>query len=388
MEITIITPSFPYPKGGFLPGVEQYIKNLAIGLKKLNYNVKIVTTYWNGSNTYDNYEGIPILRVLDSKSLFGKIGSIFHLNYLTFGLNIIRRKNTKFFQNSDIIIIAVAIGFINFLKVKKFRLISIYHHFEVPKTFLDFLYLPFFHYLEKKQFKRQKIIITFSNSSKKDIIKNYKINEDKIKIIPHGIDINKFNPNKFSNKLRKKYGKYLVLYSGLMIKRKRVDILLKAISYVVKEIQDISFVLTGDGPLLNQFKNMAKDYGIEDYTHFLGFVSDDLLIKYFATSDLFVFPSELEGFGQVILEAMASGTPVICVNKPPMSEIIESGGLTFKLNDARDLAKKIVTLLKNKILLKELGAIAFKIAKEYDWNEITIKYNDLFRYLLEKPYNL
>ncbi len=116
MKISIVTLAFPYPRSGGLPGIENSVENLAISLKKLGHQVKIITSFWNGGKRKDNYKGIPILRILDSKALFGKAGSIFQLNHLSFGLNLIRKKNFKFFSDSDAIIMPLAIGFTKFFK--------------------------------------------------------------------------------------------------------------------------------------------------------------------------------------------------------------------------------------------------------------------------------
>ena len=90
----------------------------------------------------------------------------------------------------------------------------------------------------------------------------------------------------------------------------------------------------------------------------------------------------LEGFGQVILEAMASGTPVICTDKPPMSEVIEDGGLTFKKNDPLDLAEKIIYLIKNEKKLSIMGKKAENVAKKYDWNIILNEYLEKIKLLI------
>ena len=71
-----------------------------------------------------------------------------------------------------------------------------------------------------------------------------------------------------------------------------------------------------------------------------------------ASSRALIHTSYHESFAIVLVEAMASGTPVVCANKLPMSEIVGNGGFTFKLNDSNDLAEKIINLLKNDSLLK------------------------------------
>ena len=81
---------------------------------------------------------------------------------------------------------------------------------------------------------------------------------------------------------------------------------------------------------------------------------------------------------------MASGTPIICANKPPMSEIIETGGITFKLNDSMDLSKKIIYLLNNQKELAKLRDNALNVVKKYDWIKISKSYLDYINKVEEK----
>ena len=129
MRITIISPYFPYPKRGKFYGVERYTENLAISLKDLGNDVRIVTTYWNGGNRYDNYKGLRILRILDTGAIFKEFTILNAINYLTFGLNLLRKKNFKFYSNSDIILLNSPILFSRFFKIVKIPVIPIFHHF-------------------------------------------------------------------------------------------------------------------------------------------------------------------------------------------------------------------------------------------------------------------
>ncbi len=378
-KITIITLVFPYPKRGIMPGVENYVESFAIPLKNLGHDVRIITTYWNGKKKFDNYKGIPIIRLLDSKSLFGKLGSIFHLNNITFGLNLLLKRNFKLYQDSDVIIIPLAIGFTRFFKLRNIPIISCFLHYDRNVSLVNQFNLPFYHYLEKKQFNKHKHIITISNSSKKDIINFYGINKKYIRVLPIGVDTEKFNPSKAAVETRKKYGENILFCVGPFLKRKRIPILLGAMKDVIKEISDTHLILAGDGPYWNYCKELAFKLGISQYVTFLGFVETDDLSIYFASSDLFVFPSELEGFGQVILESMASGTPVICVNKLPMNKIIEDGGITFKVNNSKDLSLKILEILKNNDKLLELKNNTLNVAKKYDSYKVAEQYIDYFK---------
>ena len=386
-KITIITLVFPYPKRGIMPGVENYVESFAVPLKKLGYDVRIITTYWNGKNKFDNYKGIPITRLYDSKSLFGKLGSIFHLNNITFGLNLLLKRNLKLYQDSDVIIIPLAIGFTRFFKLKNLPIISCFLHYDRRVSLVNQFNLPIYHYLEKKQLKRHKNILTISNQSKKDIMRFYGIDKKDINVFPVGIDTEKFNPSNFSIKIREEYGENILLCVGPFLKRKRINILLKAMTKVINVIPEAHLILAGEGLLMKDLIKLSKSYGLKKNTTFLGFLNREILLKFYASCDIFVHPSEFEGFGQVLLEAIASGAPCICVNKEPMSKIIGNAGKTFIVNDHEDLAEKIIDLLIHREKLAELQKNGIKVLKKYnsiyiakDWSEYIKKTIKNYKY--------
>lgn len=129
MRITLISPYFPHPRRGKFYGVERYTENLALALKDLGNKVKIVTTYWNGGKRYEDYKGIQILRILDTGILFKEFGIVSALNYMTFGLNLLRKRNFKFYIDSDIILLNTPILFSRFFTIKNIPVIPIFHHF-------------------------------------------------------------------------------------------------------------------------------------------------------------------------------------------------------------------------------------------------------------------
>jgi len=129
MIITIASPYFPYPKRGQFFGTERYTENLALALKEKGHEVRIITTYWNGSKKFENYNGIKILRVQETRNLFRKRGEIFHLHFITFGLNLYRKKVFKFYSDSDVLILNFSMGLLTkFFKIKKIPIISVFHH--------------------------------------------------------------------------------------------------------------------------------------------------------------------------------------------------------------------------------------------------------------------
>ena len=388
LKITILSLVFPHPKRGIMPGVENYVESFAVPLKRLGYDVRIITTYWNGKNKFDNYKGIPIIRLLDSKSLFGKLGSIFHLNNITFGLNLLLKRNFKLYQDSDVIIIPLAIGFTRFFKLKNIPIISCFLHYDRNISLVNQFNLPFYHYLEKKQFNKHKNIITISDHSKKDIMRFYGIDKKDINVFPVGIDTEKFNPSNFSIKIKEEYGENILFCVGPFLKRKRIHILLKAMTKVINVIPEAHLILAGEGLLMKDLIKLSISYGLQKNTTFLGFVNREILLKFYASCDIFVHPSEFEGFGQVLLEAIASGTPCICANKEPMSEIIGNAGKTFKVNDHEDLAEKIIDLLIHREKLAELRKNAINTLKKYNLTNIAKDWSNYIKNTIKNYHSL
>lgn len=372
MKITIITPVFPHPKGGIFPGVERYLQELSLALKKLGVKLEIITSYWNGGKKYDIYKRIPITRIMDSKKLIGPIGSFARLNNITLGLNFLRKKIYKKFYDSNIVILAQPFAFTRFLKLKGVPVVSTAYHYQDPKGgIIERIELAAYHFLQKMQFKIHKRIVAISESTKSDLVSKYKLNQEDIKVIPVGVDSEKFNPRNFDPKIKERFGENIILTVGPILFRKKISVLVKAMPEILKNIPDARLIVLGEGPALGTLKKISKSLMIQNNISFLGFVQEEELLKYYASCNLFVFASELEGFGQVLLESMASGTPVICANKLPMSEIVGNGGVSFKVNSSTDLAKRIIDLLEDKEKRDSLRKIALDlIEQKYRWSVI------------------
>ena len=151
---------------------------------------------------------------------------------------------------------------------------------------------------------------------------------------------------------------------------------------VIKVIPDVKLILIGDGLLLGEYMRLSNSLGLQNNTTFLGFVETEDLLKFYASCDIFILPSELEGFGQVLLEAMASGTPCICANKDPMMEILGNAGETFKANDPEDLSFKIIELLKDRKKLANLKEKTIENIKKYNLTALSKQFRKYFKKFL------
>ncbi len=187
-----------------------------------------------------------------------------------------------------------------------------------------------------------------------------------VRLWPRGINSAKFSPKFRSEALRKKLKvgkKPLLLFVGRLVAEKDLGDLVEASLALRKKGYDFQLAFAGDGPYRETLeKNFPKD-------HFFGFISGKPLAELYASSDLFVFPSTTETFGNVVLEAFASGLPVVAVAQGGSADLVDHGknGYLGRPRDPKDLEKWMQKCLDSAALRKKLGKGALRTASEYDW---------------------
>jgi len=205
--------------------------------------------------------------------------------------------------------------------------------------------------------------VAVSERTKKEL-ERFGVREE-IEVIPNGIDFWDIQNVRASEEESD------VIFVGRLMKEKNVDVLIKAISLVKKEVPDIKCIIIGDGPERRRLENLANDFKINKNIKFTGFLEDyDEVISYEKSSKVFVLPSIREGFGIVALEANACGLPVVTVNHRMNAacDFISNGnGFTCKFSE-EDVAEKILTALDRR---KNMARKCIEKAKMYDWDKIS-----------------
>ncbi|RLF42750.1 MAG: glycosyltransferase family 1 protein, partial [Thermoplasmata archaeon] len=177
-------------------------------------------------------------------------------------------------------------------------------------------------------------------------------------VIPNGVDTYKFrNIDKRMARKQMSFGdEPFFLYVGRLVSKKGLFTLLLAFKSVLKEVPEAKLRFAGKGKLKTVLSSFAKALGIDENVEFLGYVQDNLLNPLFSSADIFVLPSAFgESFGIVILEAMASGTPVIGTKVGGIEEILSNGnGILVPPSDPSALADAMLSLLNDSDLQKKL----------------------------------
>jgi glycosyltransferase involved in cell wall biosynthesis len=186
-----------------------------------------------------------------------------------------------------------------------------------------------------------------------------------------GIDGELFHPNYDSEVIRKKYGiieKHILLYVGRIASEKDVMMLPEINKALPNKLKNNShWLVVGDGPMKGELEKQAPDN-----MTLTGFIEGPELANIYATADVFVFPSASETFGNVVLEAMACGTPVVGANAGGVRTIVEQGknGLLGEEKDVASFAEAVAYLLENNSIRNKMGEEAFQFGQSQHWDTI------------------
>ncbi|MCB4792729.1 MAG: glycosyltransferase family 4 protein [Elusimicrobia bacterium] len=199
-------------------------------------------------------------------------------------------------------------------------------------------------------------IMTISENTKNDIIKHFRVEPSKIKVIYIGINP-VFKPSlELAKEVREKIGKY-ILYVGALRPHKNVHTLVEAFNRLKKK-NEIShkLVLVGNGKkdYIVKIQKMIAAYSIENSVLMPEVLNQEELRKYYCGADVFVFPSLYEGFGLPPLEAMASGCPVITSNSSSMPEVVGDAGIMTDAQDIDRLSNAIYKVISDEGLRKKM----------------------------------
>lgn len=228
--------------------------------------------------------------------------------------------------------------------------------------------------LEAEAARNADIVVTVSYYSLKRIVELYHVDEAKIRVVPNGVDQEKFKPVVATEEFKQKHGlsnKQVVLFVGRLIPRKGLTYLIEAAKNVVKENVETVFVIVGNGPLKNQVVAQVNLLNLSRNFMFLGDVKDRDLPLVYGCADVFVLPSIQEGQGIALLEAEASAKPVVAFNVTGIREAVADGnsGFLIEKGNSRMLGKAILELLSNQPLRERMGASGREfVLRNFTWD--------------------
>ena len=228
--------------------------------------------------------------------------------------------------------------------------------------------------LEEETAKNATLIVTISKYSLEKIQKYYGIDMTKVRIVPNGVDKEKFKPLEDQAAVKRQFGlgnEPCVLFVGSLIPRKGLPFLIESAKIIVNENKQTKFIIVGEGPLRNQMLRKLETTNLASNFTFMGNVKEDMLPLIYNCADVFALPSIQEGQGIVLLEAQASAKPVVAFDIGGVNETLHNGetGLLVKRGSTEKLADAIMKLLSDKALREKMGANGRRfITENFTWD--------------------
>ena len=232
--------------------------------------------------------------------------------------------------------------------------------------------------------------IVLSAAMKSGFIRNHAIPPESIFVIPNGVDSSRYSPDNIAryrdeifNRLSLAPGGQVVLFLGGDWPRKGLAQAIEALSLLAGS--EATLLVVGFGNI-TAYRNLAKRYKIEERVIFTGPTREGW--KYYAASDVYLLPSLYEPFGLSVLEAMASGLPVLVSRDSGVAEVINDGVDGLLIQDPRDVPAISATLgglLRDANLRTRLGRQARRTALKYPWDRVALQMQEVYeRVLLQK----
>jgi phosphatidylinositol alpha-mannosyltransferase len=205
------------------------------------------------------------------------------------------------------------------------------------------------------------------------------------RIIPNGVDTERFSPD------HAPLGNFTaggpkILFLGRLDDRKGLDRLLAAYPLIKARLKDAILIVVGSGPKIDYYRSLIPEK-LRASVYFEGRASREVLPRYYRTCDVYVSPAlGGEVFGIVLIEAMASGKPVVASAIPGYSEVIKDGynGMLFNPRDPSDICEKVLRVLEDKNLAQALGRQGRRFALKHSWPTIAQQVLDYYHDLIKK----
>lgn len=239
--------------------------------------------------------------------------------------------------------------------------------------------------------KRAALIFAVSNFARSQLLETFKLDESKIFLTSEGlntIDVPSDWQDVISKMGLELGDKKVLTFVGTLSPRKNVELLFDVLKLLPDDI--VLIVIGGDPPnmrgRIKELKALSEKKGCSHRVYFLGSTTGVKKGAILARTDVFVFPSLLEGFGMAVVEAMSLGIPCVVSNRASLPEIIQDGvcGFLADPDNPKDFAEKIKMILDNPELRARMSESAREVAKKYSWRDTARGQLEILKNVLEK----
>ena len=206
-------------------------------------------------------------------------------------------------------------------------------------------------------------------------------------VISNGVNAAFFSwrdPASFIEKFKIPKDRQRIVFVGRVHPEKDIETAIRALPLILKKRPDVQLIIVGFGFVEASLKRLAKKLGVQEHVTMTGRVDDNDLVMAYSAADLFVMPSLAELEGMAVLEAMATGAPVLIADAPESAAryFVEENGFLFSPRDHHDLAEKALRILSDPKLMKKMRAASLEKVKNYDINRSVERLEALYHSLV------
>ncbi|MEM6611247.1 MAG: glycosyltransferase family 4 protein [Cyanobacteria bacterium P01_C01_bin.72] len=241
-------------------------------------------------------------------------------------------------------------------------------------------------WLETQVYRRSQKFIVLSKTFRDILHQEYQVPLERIIVIPGGVDLERFNLNVSQTEARAKLGwspeKTTIFCIRRLAKRMGLENLVAAMAIVCQKYPETMLYIGGKGDLANSLQEQIDELGLNDNVKLLGYVADaDLPLCYSAANFSVVPTVALEGFGLIVIESLAAGTPVLGTPIGGIPEILRpfSPDLVFDSPQTQDLATGIIAALSGKRQLPSSEACLEYVRANYTWKVIAPQIKEVYQ---------
>ena len=375
-------------------GLARHVRKLAVGLAAQGTEVHVLARGREEDAAEEEVEGVMVHRVLEPKrprDLTEFVTWIEHMNadMLAAGVEVGDTYSFDVVHGHDWLVASASDHL-----AKRFRcpLVVTMHATETGRHqgWVDKHPQSYIHGVERWITNRAERVITCSAYMREHVADVFSLEEERITVIPNGIDPSELVPVDDLDTLRSRFAapdERLVLLVGRLVYEKGFQLALEALPGLIERVGNVRYLVAGSGTAESELREQASALGLDEHGTFLGWIGDDVLHSLYRIADLTVVPSIYEPFGLVALEAMASGCPCLVADTGGLREVVpnENVGLRFRSRDPESLGQMAERVLTDTELRERLVAEASEHVLTFDWGDVASQVAALYVEAIAEP---
>jgi len=392
IKILVITTTFPRWKEDTVP---SFVYHLSKELSQKGLEISVIAPHADNASRFEIMDGMRVYRF--------PYFYPFQYQKLAYNGGIIPNINKSNLAKLQVPILFISELISCLMILKKNRIDTIHSHWIIPSGLIGAILKKTFkinhiltlhgsdiNTIKKSSILRHICSFALHNADRITVNSTYTLNmvlsidnsiQDSIDILPMGVDTECFTPRTYNGIKESLGANELILFVGRLIDWKGIKYLITSMIYVINRFPNSILLIGGDGPERGNLEKLIRNLNLERHVFLLGPIDTNKLQLYYNSADVFVLPSielngQTEALGVVLLEAMASGTPVIGSNIGGIPDIIRNGvnGFLAEPENAIDIANKIIEVLSNNLLREKIIKEAHAtIDERYSWSVISLK---------------